>query len=195
MPSGSKSNLPVKVFAHGGANTDGSASYPLYDLCHLATDSIAVAIQYRLGPLGFLALESAGIEGNMGIKDQLAALEWVQTNIAAFGGDSKKVLLFGQSSGADDVFAIASLTQAKSLVSSVICESGGGFDLHVNETMQNVGADYAIGLNCSSTDVSYSAHKTYMNCYLHCRRSSVSNLDLSINLSRCMIHFQCSIQG
>lgn len=120
----------------------------------MATDSIAVAIQYRLGPLGFLALESAGVDGNMGIRDQIAALEWVQENIAAFGGDPRKVLLFGQSSGADDAFAIASLPQAKALVSSVICESGGGFDLVPFETMQNVGADYASGLNCSRSDVS-----------------------------------------
>ncbi|KAK4502166.1 hypothetical protein PRZ48_005591 [Zasmidium cellare] len=151
-PPGNHSSLPVKVWLHGGGNTGGSASYPLYDLCHLATDSITVAIQYRLGPLGFLALDSAGIDGNMGVKDQIAALEWVQANIGAFGGHPGKVLLFGQSSGADDAFAIASLPQAKGLVKGVVCESGGGLDLAPFETMQNVGADYAVGLICGRDD-------------------------------------------
>ncbi|KAF2158312.1 hypothetical protein M409DRAFT_38341 [Zasmidium cellare ATCC 36951] len=152
-PPNNPSSLPVKVWLHGGGNTGGSASYPLYDLCHLATDSIAVAVQYRLGPLGFLALDSAGIDGNMGVKDQIAALEWVQANIGAFGGDPRKVLLFGQSSGADDAFAIASLPQTKELVRGVVCESGGGLDLAPFETMQSVGADYAVGLGCARDDL------------------------------------------
>lgn len=73
---------------YGGSNTEGSISDPLYDGCNTAAaGSILVTVNYRLGPLGFLALESAGLSGNSGIQDILVGLEWVQDNIAAFGGD------------------------------------------------------------------------------------------------------------
>lgn len=75
------------MWIYGGGNTAGSISDPTYNGCNLATDSIVVSINYRLGPLGFLALDSAGIGGNFGIQDQLLGLSWVQENIKAFGGD------------------------------------------------------------------------------------------------------------
>jgi para-nitrobenzyl esterase len=59
----------------------------LYNGCNLATDAVVVSINYRLGPLGFLALKSVGVSGNMAIQDVLLGLQWVQSNIAAFGGD------------------------------------------------------------------------------------------------------------
>ena len=82
-----------------------------------------MSINYRLGLLGFLALESAGMSGNFGIQDILLGLEWIQSNIAAFGGDPSKVLLFGQSAGATNIFIISSLSQATSLVKEVVSES------------------------------------------------------------------------
>lgn len=81
-------DLPVKVWLYGGGNNAGSISNPTYDGCNLATDSIVVSVGYRLGPLGFLAYSDEGIQGNMGIQDQLLALQWVQDNIRAFGGDA-----------------------------------------------------------------------------------------------------------
>jgi carboxylesterase type B len=81
------SNLPVKFWIHGGFELAGSISDPLYDGCNLATDALVVSAAYRLGSLGFMALDSAGIGGNMGVQDLLQALQWVQANIAAFGGD------------------------------------------------------------------------------------------------------------
>jgi para-nitrobenzyl esterase len=82
------SKLPVKVWIYGGSETEGSISDPLYDGCNTADGgSILVTINYRLGPLGFTALSSAGIHGNQGIQDILLGLQWVQENIAAFGGD------------------------------------------------------------------------------------------------------------
>ncbi len=80
-------NLPVKVWIHGGADDAGGIASPQFDGCFSATDSILVTINYRLGPLGFLAVEAAGLTGNYGIQDQLLALQWVQDNIGAFGGD------------------------------------------------------------------------------------------------------------
>jgi carboxylesterase type B len=82
------SALPVRVWVHGGGNLAGGISDPLYDGCDVAaTGAIVVSINYRLGVLGYLALESAGIGGNQGIQDILLGLQWVQDNIAAFGGD------------------------------------------------------------------------------------------------------------
>jgi carboxylesterase type B len=81
-------DLPVRVWLYGGGNQDGGISNPLYDGCNVAsTNAIAVAINYRLGPLGFISLKDAGFGGNQGIQDILLALQWVQDNIAAFGGD------------------------------------------------------------------------------------------------------------
>ncbi|KAF3922721.1 Acetylcholinesterase [Orbilia brochopaga] len=124
--SSGSSDLPVKVWIHGGVNNGGSIANPLYNGCDLATDAIVVNIAYRLGPLGFLALESAGIAGNFGIQDIVLGLQWVQDNIAAFGGDKDKVLLFGQSAGAWNSFIISTLPSAPNLMRAVALESGGG---------------------------------------------------------------------
>jgi carboxylesterase type B len=83
----SASRLPVKVWIFGGGNEAGSISGPAYDGCYSATDSVVVSINYRLGPLGFLALPSLGLYGNFGVMDQILALRWVQENIVHFSGD------------------------------------------------------------------------------------------------------------
>jgi para-nitrobenzyl esterase len=105
--------LPVMVFFYGGAFTDGGGAAPLYDGTSLAErGAVVVTMNYRLGPLGFLAhpaltAESGfGSSGNYGIMDMVASLEWVQRNIAALGGDPGNVTVFGQSAGA---MAITSL--------------------------------------------------------------------------------------
>ena len=82
------SALPVRVWLYGGSNMAGGISNPLYDQCNVPdTNAIAVSLNYRLGPLGFLALDSADFGGNQAVLDQLLGLQWVQENIAAFGGD------------------------------------------------------------------------------------------------------------
>ncbi|KAM6483942.1 Carboxylesterase [Trichoderma sp. SZMC 28011] len=149
----SKSSLPVKVFAYGGGNDGGAITYPLYDSCNLATDAIVVKFNYRLGPLGFLALPGAGIRGNMAIQDYLAALTWVKHNIKAFGGDSAKVMLFGQSAGADDTFVVSTLPEAKHLISAAVMESGGGQDVAPYKTATYTGQSFAKTLNCRSDDL------------------------------------------
>ncbi len=105
--------LPVMVYFYGGAFTDGGGAAPLYDGAALAErGAVVVTMNYRLGPLGFLAHPDLTAEsefdssGNYGLMDMIASLEWVQQNIAAFGGDSNNVTIFGQSAGA---MAIASL--------------------------------------------------------------------------------------
>jgi para-nitrobenzyl esterase len=95
---------------------------------------IVVTIAYRLGPLGFLALPELTREsphrssGNYGLMDQIAALEWIQRNIAAFGGDPKRVTIAGQSSGAISVSVLMASPRAKGLFQRAIGESGGLFE-------------------------------------------------------------------
>jgi para-nitrobenzyl esterase len=127
--------LPVIVWIHGGGYKNGSASMPLYWGDRLARQSVVVVtIAYRLGPLGFLAHadltgESAyHSSGNYGLLDQVAALEWIQRNIAAFGGDPKQVTIAGQSSGAMSVSILMASPRAKGLFHRAIGQSGGLFE-------------------------------------------------------------------
>ncbi|KAK6445851.1 cholinesterase [Trichoderma asperellum] len=123
-----ESKLPVKVWIFGGSDEAGGISNAMYTGCYAAENTIQVNINYRVGPLGFLAAEEAGIRGNFGIQDQLLALKWIKANIESFGGDPEKMLLFGQSAGAFNTFAIATMDEAPSLISAAIMESGGGTD-------------------------------------------------------------------
>ncbi|MGH2603178.1 MAG: carboxylesterase/lipase family protein, partial [Dehalococcoidia bacterium] len=124
--------LPVMLFIHGGGNSQGAGSLPLYDGQRLAEqgDVVLVTLNYRLGPLGFLAhptldAESAtGASGNYGILDQIAALRWVQRNIAAFGGDPSRVLIFGESGGAVDTCVLLASPLAAGLFQRALMESG-----------------------------------------------------------------------
>ena len=98
--SGTK-KLPVMVWLHGGAFQQGGANRPEYDGRRLAErDLIVVSINYRLGALGFLVSSSDGVYGNFGLMDQRCALNWVKSNIEAFGGDPENITLFGESAGA-----------------------------------------------------------------------------------------------
>lgn len=125
--------LPVMVWIHGGAFTLGSGTMALYDGAHLAAKGVVlVTINYRLGPLGFMAhpaltAEGGGSSGNYGIRDQIAALEWVRDNIASFGGDPKNVTIFGESAGAFSVNILGASPRAKGLFHRAIAQSGGSF--------------------------------------------------------------------
>jgi para-nitrobenzyl esterase len=131
-PSGA-SDAPVLVFIHGGGNTQGTASDPLYDGAALAarTSAVVVTLDYRLGALGFLAHQSLnaesarGVSGNYGILDQIAALRWVQANIAGFGGSPQRVLLFGESAGGVDTLIHVVSPLSKGLFAAAAVESGG----------------------------------------------------------------------
>ncbi|UQQ17740.1 carboxylesterase family protein [Salmonella sp. WGH-01] len=111
--------LPVMVWLHGGGYTIGAGSLPPYDGQALAKrGAIVVTVNYRLGHLGFFAhpaLEGEGAEciHNFALLDQIAALRWVQDNIAAFGGDTQNVTLFGESAGARSVLSLMASPLAK----------------------------------------------------------------------------------
>lgn len=125
--------LPVMVFIHGGGNVQGASSLFLYDGQYLVEHGgvIVVSINYRLGPLGYLthsalAAESERhISGNYGILDQIAALQWVQRNILAFGGDVAKIMIFGESAGAVNVCTLVASPLARGLFSRALMQSGG----------------------------------------------------------------------
>jgi para-nitrobenzyl esterase len=127
--------LPVIVWIHGGGYVNGSASMPLYHGDRLARKGVlVVTIAYRLGALGFLAHPALSAEsphlssGNYGLMDQIAALEWVQRNIAAFGGDPHRITIAGQSAGAMSVSALLVSPRAKGLFQRAIAQSGGIFE-------------------------------------------------------------------
>jgi para-nitrobenzyl esterase len=127
--------LPVLVWIYGGGFSNGSASMPLYRGDRLARKGlVVVTFGYRVGPLGFLAHPELTAEsphhssGNYGLEDQLAALRWVQRNIAAFGGDPTRVTIAGQSAGAACVSILMASPLATGLFQRAIGESGGLFE-------------------------------------------------------------------
>jgi para-nitrobenzyl esterase len=156
-------HLPVIVWIYGGGYINGSASMPLYWGDRLAQKGVVVVtISYRLGPLGFLALPELTREsphhssGNYGLMDQIAALEWIQRNIAAFGGDPKCVTIAGQSSGSISVSILMVSPLAKGLFQRAIGESGGLFEplqlapKYVLANAEHDGEKYAVSLGAAS---------------------------------------------
>lgn len=92
------------VFFHGGGFMCGAGTSAFYGPDHLLDhDIVYVGVNYRLGPLGFLSTGQKDCPGNNGLKDQRRALQWVQENIASFGGDPEQVTIFGESAGGASV--------------------------------------------------------------------------------------------
>jgi len=123
---------PVLVWMHGGGFLVGSGSTGVYDGAALARrgDVVVVTVNYRLGAMGYahlgLLFEGEDFQGctNLGVRDQIAALEWVRDNIDRFGGDPGKVTVFGQSAGAMSIAALLGAPRARSLFHRAICMSG-----------------------------------------------------------------------
>ena len=156
-------HLPAIVWIYGGGYINGSASMPLYWGDRLAHKGvIVVTIAYRLGPLGFLAHPELTREsphhssGNYGLMDQIAALEWIQRNIAGFGGDPKNVTVAGQSSGAISVSILMASPLAKGLFERAIGESGGLFEplqlapKYLLANAEREGEKYAVSVGATS---------------------------------------------
>jgi para-nitrobenzyl esterase len=130
----SKSKLPVMVWIYGGGFAAGATSEPRQDGTNLAKEGVVVvSMNYRLGIFGFFAHPELAKEsgrnsaGNYGLLDQVAALEWVKRNIAAFGGDPGNVTIFGESAGSFSVSDLMASPVAKGLFQKAIGESGGAF--------------------------------------------------------------------
>ncbi len=129
---GEQEKLPVMVYVHGGGNQAGTASEDLSNGLSLAPRGVLlVTVNYRVGVFGFLSAPelrsekgSEGASGNYGLRDQIAALTWVQQEIGAFGGDPARVTVMGQSAGALDVGALMASERAKGLFAGAIEESG-----------------------------------------------------------------------
>ena len=120
---------PVMVWIHGGGFVGGTGAEAQSEGTHLAQKGVVlVSINYRLGPLGFLAhpelTAEAGGSGDYGLLDQIAALRWVQRNISGFGGDPGNVTIFGESAGSASVSALMASPLAKGLFQKAIGESG-----------------------------------------------------------------------
>ena len=134
-PQSNERNLPVYFWIHGGGNSAGSASNEGYNGANIASKSnmVVVTANYRLGPLGWFAHESLrtgepGNEiddsGNYGTSDLIKALEWVQGNIEAFGGDLDNITIAGESAGAINVFSLLISALAQDLFHKAIAQSG-----------------------------------------------------------------------
>lgn len=125
--------LPVMVWIYGGGFTTGATSIALYDGTNLAKKGVVVvSVAYRVSVFGFFAhpeltAEQGGHSGNYGLMDQIAGLEWVKSNIAQFGGDTRRVTIFGESAGGISVSMLAASPLAKGLFTGAISESGGNF--------------------------------------------------------------------
>ncbi|MFD0255109.1 carboxylesterase/lipase family protein [Streptomyces sp. NPDC127113] len=137
--------LPVMVFVHGGGFVAGSTRSPMYDGSAFARDGVVlVTLNYRLGIAGFLDLP--GAPANRGLLDVVAALRWVQENIAAFGGDPHRVTLFGQSAGATIVGGVLADPGAAGLLRRAIVQSGSGLGAFTTEQAARVTAAAADAL-------------------------------------------------
>src|SRR5947209_5126799 len=149
-PDLGQASLPVMVWIHGGAFANGSGSVPVYDGTRFARDGVVcVTINYRLGADGFLYLGD-GI-ANLGMLDQIAALTWVQENIAAFGGDPNNVTIFGESSGGMSVATLMAMPRAAGLFRRAIAQSGAAHHVISPATAQRIGQYLAEKLGVEPT--------------------------------------------
>jgi para-nitrobenzyl esterase len=157
--------LPVMVWIYGGAFWFGEGSNPTYDGTNLAKHgAVIVTFNYRVGPLGWLAHPLLSKEdphsssGNYGLLDQIAALQWVQKNIAAFGGDPSRVTIFGESAGATSTICLMASPLTTGLFQRAIAESmaelGSWSDLkqdkYGQQAKEKMGLQLAKDLGCDT---------------------------------------------
>ena len=123
--------LPVMVFVHGGSNRSGWSFEPNYHGDRLAAEgAVVVSIAYRLGVFGFFShpqLAANAVSSNFGLWDQLLALRWIQRHIKEFGGDPRRVTVFGESAGAGNLALLMLAPEARGLLQRAILQSGGDY--------------------------------------------------------------------
>jgi carboxylesterase type B len=147
-PDPAAAGLPVMVWIPGGMFEIGSKA--LYNGSHFARDGlVCVVISYRVGAEGFLYLDDG--YANLGLLDQVAALEWVHNNIAAFGGDPANVTIFGESAGAMSVGTLLSMPWAEGLFRRAIAQSGAAHQVLPAEAAQRIGRHLAGKLGVAPT--------------------------------------------
>jgi para-nitrobenzyl esterase len=150
-PVAAQSALPVVVWIYGGGFVNGGASPPTYSGANLAKQGVMfVSFNYRVGRFGTFALPQLtkqdpdhGLLGNYGILDQIAALKWVQRNIAAFGGDPSNVTIIGESAGGLSVHTLVTTPLARGLFNKAIVLSGGNAETKDNPTLAEVEQIYS----------------------------------------------------
>jgi len=155
----SRGKLPVMVWIYGGGFVNGGASPAVYSGEKFARQGIVfVSFNYRLGRFGFFAHPALSAEGGQGLlgnyayMDQIAALKWVQKNIAAFGGEARNVTIFGESAGGGSVHVLMTSALSRGLFAKAIVESGGGRGSlmgprRLHEDLPNSPSGETIGLN------------------------------------------------
>lgn len=164
-PETSDQNLPVLVWIYGGGFVNGSSSRPIYNGSKLASKGmIVVSFNYRLGRFGTFAHPSlsaenadGGLLANYGYLDQIAAMKWIQRNIAAFGGDPSRVTIFGESAGGMSVHNLVTSPMARGLFSGAAVASGGNGGSLGQTTLadaEQVGINFAesLGISASAPD-------------------------------------------
>ncbi len=160
VPGGSSKGLPVLVYFYGGGFMAGDGSEPRYDGESMATKGIiSLTVNYRLGLFGLFAHPELTQEspnhasGNYGLMDQAAALQWVQDNIAAFGGDPKRVTIAGESAGSSSVSALMATPLTKGLFAGAIGESGSVLGMNPPASLskaEQTGVDFAKAAGANS---------------------------------------------
>ncbi|KAJ5897507.1 Carboxylesterase type B [Penicillium tannophilum] len=174
---------PVMFWIHGGAFQTGTGSDPTVDGGNLASrgDVVVVTTNYRLGNLGFLALDDGTTNGNYGLADQIIALEWVQRNIRDFGGDPDRVTIFGQSAGAGSVRALLASPKSRGKFAGAVMLSnlgGVGYGTtyseyySITEEMEVVGNDILSETNCTNAS-------SRIDCLRELSASTIINLSAS----------------
>ncbi|MFB2579775.1 carboxylesterase/lipase family protein [Herbiconiux sp. P15] len=146
-PAGAeRGSKPVMVWIHGGGYFQGSTAQRFYDGRNLASegDVVVVTVNYRLGVIGFVDFSSlsSSFESNLGLRDQIAALRWVQENIAEFGGDPQNVTLFGESAGGACVLALMASPLTEGLFHRAIAQSAPVTSVYGRERAAAVATRY-----------------------------------------------------
>jgi para-nitrobenzyl esterase len=163
---------PVMVWIHGGGFFAGFGGEERHNGARLAQKgAVVVTLNYRLGPFGFLAHPALAAEsphhaaGNYGLLDQIAALQWVQRNIARFGGDPSRVTIFGESAGGMSVGSLIASPLAKGLFQRAILESGTGVGTGVasRDTARAVALRFADSLGVYGVGPDAAAHLRALN--------------------------------
>ena len=157
-PAPDDAKRPVLVWIHGGAFMMGSGGAEVYDGQELAArgELVVVTLNYRLGAIGFLQLGDIAPGGpfasNPGLRDQVAGLEWVRDNIAAFGGDPERVTIFGESAGGMSVGALLGTPAARGLFHGAIAQSGAAHNVSSREAAVAVGETFLAELGIARDD-------------------------------------------